>query len=247
MFKMNKMFDIREVEKLPKLMTKKEVEKELLKHMDTTPLDQHRSYLCEEVVKLRMNNEKLSLKLAKTELVHKEINCHLTKDDLSRFFDLGECDQKLMAHLFWEDLTKDMKNVFMDKHFMEDEKHIQKQINERMTDPVKMRQHFLKGAAPILNDVIAMAKSDKKSPANPFAFTEVWEVLRGIITSASNPVPLIDLKGKTISDQIDEILTQVTEQKITFVEAKELMSLVSSGFNLQELPKLMAKLEQLEN
>ena len=52
---------------------------------------------------------------------------------------------------------------------------------------------------------------------------------------------------KEISEQIDEILTNVSNGSINFEQAKEYMALVSSGYNLQELPKLMAQLDALEN
>ena len=79
-----------------------------------------------------------------------------------------------------------------------------------------------------------------------FATKEVWSVLKEIIQTATNPAPLLDLKGKSISDQIDVILTKVSTGEIDFTQAKEYMSLVSSGFNLQTLPQLMSQLEALE-
>jgi len=57
---------------------------------------------------------------------------------------------------------------------------------------------------------------------------------------------MLDLKGKTIDDQINAILTQVSAGQITIADAKEYMALVSAGFNLQQLPKLLATLEKLE-
>lgn len=167
---------------------------------------------------------------------------------LLEFMTLDVCDQKVLAVLYWEELTDEQKNVFDEVAYMEHEKYAFKKKQEIMQDPTKMRQHFLEGAAPILDTMIALGTGSQKkiTGQDEWAIREVWEVLKAIITTANDPAPLVNLKGKAIEDQINEILTAVSEQKMTITDAKEYMSLVSSGFNLQQLPKLLAKLDQLE-
>jgi len=166
---------------------------------------------------------------------------------LKEFFTLDSCDQKVLAVLYWEDLTDKQKAIFSDADYIEHQKYNEMKKQEIMLDPTKMRQHFLKSAAPVLDNMLEIARGDKtKSKNDEWATREVWEVLKTVITTANDPAPLINLKGKSITDQIDAILTKVSEQKITINEAKEYMSLVSSGFNLQQLPQLLAKLEALE-
>lgn len=167
---------------------------------------------------------------------------------LAEFMHLDTCDQKVLAVLYWDELTEEQKSVFSEVAFMEHEKYAFKKKQDIMQDPSKMRQHFLEGAAPILDDMIALGTGNKKkvSGNDEWAQREVWEVLKGIISTANDPAPLVNLKGKSIENQINEILTAVSEQKMTISDAKEYMSLVSAGFNLQQLPKLLQKLEALE-
>lgn len=198
------------------------------------------------IKRLEKNREKLLDQLMTKEKKDAVFRVHFDESDLINFYELDKCDKKLLAILYWEKLTDQQKNVFTDREQMELQKQYERKQHEIMSDPTKMRQYFLKGAAPILDNIIKLANGDNKLTADNFAIREVWEVLKGVIQAANNPAPMIDLRGKDVSAQIDEILTSVTKGDITFIEAKEYMSLVSSGFNLQELPKLMAKLEQLE-
>ena len=203
-------------------------------------------YLRSHIDKLETSREKLVQQLMAKEEKAVLMNIDLTEDDLLNFNNLDRCNKKLIAIMFWDKLTEDQKKTFPDWEFKQLSEAYNKRVEETMNDPTKMRQYFLKGSAPILDEIIKMANGDSRIKGESYAFREVWEVLRGIITAASNPAPMIDLRGKDISSQIDEILSAVTKGDITFNEAKEYMSLVSSGFNLQELPKLMQKLEALE-
>jgi polyhydroxyalkanoate synthesis regulator phasin len=200
-----------------------------------------------QVAKLEENREKLLDSLRIKQEKESENFVYLPESSLTNFDHYDKCDQKLLAILYWEKLTDKQKEVFTDWQEMELQKDYERRLNEIMTDPTKMRQHFLKNASPVLDSIIKLANGDKKLTGDNYAFREVWEILKGIISSANNPAPMMDLRGKDVSQQIDEILTQVSTGKINFDEAKEYMSLVSSGFNLQELPKLMAKLDALEN
>jgi hypothetical protein len=209
-------------------------------------LQEENEYLRSHIDKLEASREKLVNQLMKKEENDVLMNIDFTEDDLVNFKHFDKCDQKLLAIMFWDKLTDEQKKIFPDWEFKQLHESYNKRVEETMNDPTKMRQYFLKGSAPILDSIISMANGESKNITESYAFREVWEVLRGIITAASNPAPMIDLRGKDISAQIDEILSAVTKGDITFNEAKEYMSLVSSGFNLQELPKLMSKLEALE-
>ena len=163
------------------------------------------------------------------------------------FDKLNIIDKRLYAHTYWAELTDKQKRSFIDKDFKDAEESYKTKVKERMSDPNKMRAYFLTHSSPIMDDIIDMAKGSTSKASDSYAFKEVWEVLRGLINAANAKAPVLDLKGKEVSEQIDEILTQVTAGDITFDDAKQYMSLVSSGFNLQELPKLMAKLDALES
>jgi len=164
------------------------------------------------------------------------------------FDKLSIIDKRLFAHTNWNKLSDKQKRTFVDKDFKDAEEIYKLKVKERMSDPIKMKEYFLNASAPILDNMIDMATNPSiKLASDGFAFREVWEVLRGILNSTKNKATPLDLRNKDISQQVDEILTSVTAGDITFDEAKEYISIVSSGFNLQELPKLMAKLELIES
>jgi len=166
---------------------------------------------------------------------------------LKEWPNLDISDKKVLAALYWSDLTDKQKSEFADPDFIELMKLQESKKQELINDPVKMRAHFLVEAAPLIDNMIQSALGKRRmEDKDAFATKEVWSVLKEIIQTATNPAPLLDLKGKSISDQIDVILTKVSTGEIDFTQAKEYMSLVSSGFNLQTLPQLMSQLEALE-
>lgn len=216
-----------------------------LKEKFKSPEDEIK-YLKNYIEKLEDNKTKLLDSLRIKTNKDSEHFIHLPESCLTNFMHYDKCDQKLLGILYWEKLTETQKKVFTDWEEMELDKANRYRLQQIMSDPTKLRQHFLRNAAPVMDNILKLANGDKKLTVDNFAIKEVWEVLKGIISQASNPAPMINLKGKDVSNQIDEILTNLTAGEINFTEAKEFMSLVSAGYNLQELPKLMAKLEALE-
>lgn len=114
--------------------------------------------------------------------------------------------------------------------------------------PDALKRHFIERASPMIDQMIDAALGTGEMKAtNIMARDEVWDLLKGIIKEAENPVPLLNLKGGNIEEQIDIILTKVSTGEINFEQAKRYMELVSSGFNIQKLPELLKKLDALEN
>lgn len=173
---------------------------------------------------------------------------------LSEWSNLDDCDKKVLAVLYWEFLSDKQKSDFTDSEYIDLQKLKAAKHAELMSDPVKMKKNFLEGAAPLIEDMLQLASGnrlkvskDRDSDSEAWAKREIWSVLKDIIIRTDNPAPMLDLKGKTIDDQINVILTKVSEGDITIADAKEYMALVSAGFNLQQLPKLLATLEKLES
>ncbi len=171
---------------------------------------------------------------------------------LSEWGNLDACDKKVLAALYWELLTDSQKSEFTDHEYIDLQKLQTAKNAELISDPVKMKQHFLTESAPLIDEMIGLSNGAKKSSTKEteteaWAKREIWSVLKEVIAKANDPAPMMDLKGKTIDDQINQILTKVSEGAISIADAKEYMALVSAGFNLQQLPKLMASLEALEN
>ena len=112
--------------------------------------------------------------------------------------------------------------------------------------PSSLRMHFLRKSAPLIDNYIDVALGSAiPLSTNAQVQHEVWDTLKQIILSAKNPAPIVDLRGKAVSDQIDEILIMATEGRCTLEEAKELMSLVQQGYELNEIPELMKQFEKL--
>ena len=112
--------------------------------------------------------------------------------------------------------------------------------------PSNLRMHFLRKSAPLIDEYIDVALGRATpSSTNAQMQNQVWDTLKQIILSAKNPAPIVDLRGKVVSDQIDEILLMATKGKCTLDEAKELMSLVQQGYELNEIPELMKQFEKL--
>ena len=171
---------------------------------------------------------------------------------LTEWGNLDITDKKVLAALYWEDLTDTQKEDFSNNEYIELQKIKDEKQAQLIADPVRMKRHFLAGASHLIDEMISLANGKKKntvkdSDSEAWAKREIWSVLKEVISKAESPAPMLDLKGKTIDDQIDQILTKVSQGQITIVDAKEYMALVSSGFNLQQLPKLMASLEKLES
>ena len=120
-------------------------------------------------------------------------------------------------------------------------------MNESEITPSKIRAHFLKNAFPLVDEYIGAALGTSRMNANnAIAQNAVWEILKQIILEAKNPAPMMDLRGKTIDEQVDKILTMVSEQKCTLDEGKEYLSLVQQGLELTEIPKMVKQMESLE-
>lgn len=172
---------------------------------------------------------------------------------LTEWGNLDISDKKVLAALYWEDLTDTQKSDFTDAEYIDLQKVKAAKHAELVSDPVKMKKHFLEGAAPLIDEMLSLANGQKKSKSavkdtdnEAWAKREIWSVLKDIIRTTDNPAPMLDLKGGTIDEQINTILEKVSAGQITIADAKEYMALVSAGFNLQQLPKLMKSLEALE-
>lgn len=149
--------------------------------------------------------------------------------------------------------SKNDPNTFFDDVIDPDDPSldIYKDIEEKVSfeiTPVNIRRHFLHKAAPLIDTYIDVALG-KKVPetTNLQMQNQVWEVLREIILSASDHAPVIDLKGKTVDEQVSKILELVSTGGIPIDQGKEYLSLVQQGFELTELPDIIAKMEALEN
>jgi len=136
----------------------------------------------------------------------------------------------------------DLDDPSLDKY-----KDIKDKVDFEVT-PSNLRAHFLHKASPLIDIYIkvALGESVPKS-SNAQMQHEVWEVLKSIILSAKSHAPMVDLKGHTVDEQVSKILELVSTGSITLEDGKEYLSLVQQGFELTELPEIIAKMEALES
>jgi len=160
-------------------------------------------FLRKKVKRLESNKKKLldSLKIKANK--DSEHFIYMPESCLINFMHYDKCDQKLLGILYWEKLSELQKKQFTDWEEMELDKANKYRLQQIMSDPTKLRQHFLRNAAPVMDNILKLANGDNKLTTDNFAIKEVWEVLKGIISQASNPAPLLNLKGKEVSGQID--------------------------------------------
>ena len=93
--------------------------------------------------------------------------------------------------------------------------------------------------------LLQVVKGEKDfSSNNADARPEVWEFVKRMISNADDPVG-ITWSDARASARVDEILREVANGTLTPDEGKRLMVLVSMGFEITELPDLLAKVEQL--
>jgi len=179
---------------------------------------------------------------------HEGIHLTWERHHIKQWEMLDDSEKSILAILYWDELTDAQQSDFSNKDYISIVKVREAQAEELANDPVRLRRKFLTDAAPLADRMVrlALGKDRNMTDLGEQATMEVWEVLKAIILTAANPTPLLDLKGKDIGDQVDTILEKVSEGKIDFSEAKEYMSLVSQGFDMQQLPDIMAKLEMLE-
>jgi len=93
---------------------------------------------------------------------------------------------------------------------------------------------------------VASGKKDSFKSTNTWAVKEVWKTLSEIIQQADDPIA-VTFTDKEVSSKVNAILDQVACGELTPAEGKRIMALVSMGFEVTELPELMAKFEQLED
>jgi len=112
----------------------------------------------------------------------------------------------------------------------------------------KLRREFLKNAEPFITEMVEVASGERDlfKSTNTWAIREVWETLSEIIKKADDPVA-VTFTDKETSNKVDAILDHVASGEITPAEGKRIMALVAMGFEITELPELMAKFEQLED
>ena len=116
-----------------------------------------------------------------------------------------------------------------------------------MSEPVNLRKDFIKRATPVVNAYVDVAlgkgalKTSDKSVSD-----KVWEAMNTIIQQADDPVPLAKLTDGDITARVDAVLSQVASGEITPDEGKKLIGLLQAGFDITELPKLIAAIEAAE-
>ena len=112
--------------------------------------------------------------------------------------------------------------------------------------PEYLRQAFLDKAEPFIDDYIASALGEKEIKGSGVARTAVWELLSDIIKQAGDKSKT-DIKSGDISGQVKEVFEKVASGDLSAKQGKEYIALLQAGFEITELPKLLASFEELQS
>jgi len=104
--------------------------------------------------------------------------------------------------------------------------------------PNKLRAEFIREAKPVMDAYLDVSKGTGVLKGNKEINAKVWDVLSQIILQADD---LRKIHATTHTD----ILKLLRRGKVTISEAKELMEIMKSVFEMEELPKLMEKFGEL--
>ena len=69
---------------------------------------------------------------------------------------------------------------------------------------------------------------------------EIWEIVKSMIINSSE-----NMKAELSTTR--DVIKAVTEGKITVSEGEKLINMLKADFEINELPKLIAKIDELEN
>lgn len=105
-----------------------------------------------------------------------------------------------------------------------------------MSDAKKIRSEFIKDIAPLVKDMVLLARG-KGVVANmdEKARDQVWEVAKQIILQTGDTQ---ELEARNIQD----VLNLIAKGKVTPSEAKDLMQLVQSKFEMEEVASIQKML-----
>ena len=105
----------------------------------------------------------------------------------------------------------------------------------------ELRKQFLEGVEPFMKELLQVLSGELKefSCKNNFAVSEAWNLLKDLIKQADD---ISKLKAESTSD----ITKLLADGDISAAEAKDLMSILQTDFEMNEMKELAAKLEMMD-
>ena len=105
--------------------------------------------------------------------------------------------------------------------------------------PAELRAYFVNKAKPMIDEYIgaALGKSELKS-TNSDARKETWGLLRDIINSAGNLT-------KIDAENTKDVIKMLKDGAITIQDAKDLMQMLSTQSDIEDIKVLLEKVNQL--
>ena len=88
---------------------------------------------------------------------------------LKEWGSLDISDKKVLAALYWFELSDEQKATFTDHQYIELMQMQEAKKKEMVDDPVKMKSHFLREASPLLDKMIQAALGNKRLEAQDVA------------------------------------------------------------------------------
>lgn len=117
-----------------------------------------------------------------------------------------------------------------------------------MSDAIKLRKKWLKNADKIMDEYKARTLGKPKhAQIDAKLMLNYIDSIMPIIQQADDPVPIAKLTDGDISKRVDRVLKKVARGDITPKQGKEYIALLQAGFDMTELPKLLASFEELQS
>lgn len=116
-----------------------------------------------------------------------------------------------------------------------------------MITPTDLRQEFIRKAQPLVDEYVgaALGTSELRS-TNAQARHAVWETLQKIIEQADDAIKSSALTSPDTAKKIEGVLAQVANGELTPRQAKDLMALITAGFEVTDVQKLMSVMEEIK-
>jgi hypothetical protein len=75
----------------------------------------------------------------------------------------------------------------------------------------------------------------------------LWPTVHTLITESDDAANIKGLSEGPISDRVDNVLEQVAKGTLSIPQGKRLIEMLQAGFNITELPRLVAKLNGMQH
>ena len=113
------------------------------------------------------------------------------------------------------------------------------------TNTAELRSLLLTNGRQVIEEVINRATGKGRPPTiDPEYVQIVWKAIIPMLQNSEDLARITGISDGSISARVDNVLEQVAKGTLTIQQGKRLIEMLQAGFNITELPELVAKLQQ---